>query len=47
MFKVLVPAVAACALVAFAARTQTVDSSPEAPAMAWRVSYEDSQAKLG
>lgn len=46
MFKVLVPAVAACALVAFAARTQTVESSPEAPAMAWRLSYEDSLAKL-
>ena len=46
MFKVLVPAVAACALVAFAARTQTVESTPEAPAMAWRLSYENSLAKL-
>ena len=46
MFKVLAPAVAACALVAFAARTQTVESSPEAPAMAWRLSFEDSLAKL-
>lgn len=46
MFKVLVPAVAACALVAFAAKTQSVDSSPEAPSMAWRLNYEDSLAKL-
>jgi hypothetical protein len=46
MFKVLVPAVAACALVAFAARTQSVESTPDAPSMAWRLSYEDSLAKL-
>ena len=46
MFKVLVPAVAACALVAFAARTQSVEPAPETPSMAWRLSYEDSLAKL-
>ena len=46
MFKVLVPAVAACALVAFAARTQTVETTPDAPTMAWRLSFEDSLAKL-
>lgn len=46
MFKVLVPAVAACALVAFAARTQSIESAPDAPPMAWRLSYEGSLAKL-
>lgn len=45
MFKVLIPAAASIALVAFAAQPQTVESST-APAMAWHVSHEGSMAKL-
>ncbi|WP_395942436.1 hypothetical protein [Brevundimonas sp.] len=48
MFKVLIPAAASIALVAFAARTQPVDSvtQMEAPAMAWHISHEGAMAKL-
>lgn len=52
MFKVLIPAAASIALVAFAARTQPLDSvmqmqaASEAPAMAWHLSHEASMAKL-
>lgn len=47
MFKVLIPAVAAIALAAFAARPQTLDPSiNDVPTMAWRLNYEDHAAKL-
>lgn len=47
MFKVLIPAAASIALVAFAARTQPVETTaPDAPAMAWHVSHEGEMAKL-
>lgn len=48
MLKVLIPAVAALGLVAFAARTQTVDiAAAETPAvMGWHVSHEGAMAKV-
>jgi hypothetical protein len=47
MFKILVPAAASIALVAFAARTQPVESAqPETPAMGWSLSREGAMAKL-
>lgn len=47
MFKVLIPAAAAIALVAFAARPQTLDASiNDVPTMTWRLGYEDQTAKL-
>jgi hypothetical protein len=56
MFKVLIPAAASIALVAFAASTQSVESvaaeampvaSPvQAPAMGWHLSHEGAMAKL-
>ncbi|NBW07764.1 MAG: hypothetical protein EBR82_07035 [Caulobacteraceae bacterium] len=54
MFKVLVPAVAALGLVAFAAKTQdwSHDAEPAAvaamatPVMGWHLSYEGPMAKL-
>jgi hypothetical protein len=57
MFKILVPAVAALGLVAFAAKTQDwshEDAEPAAamtaasamPVMGWHLSYEGSMAKL-
>lgn len=48
MFKVLIPAVAALGLVAFAARTQTplADVQAETPAMGWHLSHEGAIAKL-
>lgn len=48
MFKVLIPAAASIALVAFAARTQTLETAApaETPAMAWHLSHEGAMAKL-
>jgi hypothetical protein len=48
MFKVLIPAAAAVALVAFAARTQPLDAFPpvETPTMSWHLSHEGAMAKL-
>ena len=47
MFKALIPAAAAIALVAFAARPQTLDASiHDVPTMTWRLNYEDQTAKL-
>ena len=57
MFKILVPAVAALGLVAFAAKTQAVtsdepSSAPSSstaaadPVMGWHISYEGRMAKL-
>ncbi|KAK0340745.1 hypothetical protein LTR94_029225 [Friedmanniomyces endolithicus] len=54
MFKLLIPAAASIALVAFAARTQPVDASAasaafqpaQAAMMGWHLSYEGSMAKL-
>lgn len=47
MFKILIPAAASIALVAFAARTQPVEpAAMEAPAMAWHISREGEMAKL-
>jgi hypothetical protein len=50
MFKVLVPAVAALALVAFAARSQGVapeaEAALETPVMGWSVHHEGALAKL-
>ena len=57
MFKILVPAVAALGLVAFAAKTQAVTSEETAsvtatssgaaePVMGWHLSYEGPMAKL-
>ena len=48
MFKVLIPAAASIALVAFAARTQPLDSasSEQISPMAWHLSHEGSMAKL-
>lgn len=48
MFKVLIPAAAAIALVAFGARTQPLEAATalEAPAMAWHLSHEGPMAKL-
>jgi hypothetical protein len=47
MFKVLIPAVAALGLVAFAAQTkgEGVDAQPQA-AMGWHLSHEGEMAKL-
>ena len=48
MFKILIPAVAALGLVAFAAQTRTpTDSGVDAPsAMGWHLSHEGAIAKL-
>ena len=48
MFKILIPAVAALGLVAFAAQTKTpvVESIDAAPAMGWHLSHEGAIAKL-
>ncbi len=48
MFKVLLPAAACIALVAFAARTQPLEpaSDASAPVMAWHLSHEGAMAKL-
>ena len=47
MFKALIPAAAAIALVAFAARPQTLDASiHDVPTMTWCLNYEDQTAKL-
>lgn len=47
MFKALIPAAAVIALVAFAARPQTLDASiHDVPTMTWRLNYEDQTAKL-
>lgn len=47
MFKILIPAAASIALVAFAARTQPVEpAQPEYSAMGWSVSHEGAMAKL-
>jgi hypothetical protein len=52
MFKVLIPAAASIALVAFAASTQSVESVAAepalaaAPAMGWHLSHEGAMAKL-
>lgn len=48
MLKVLIPAVAALGLVAFAARTQPVDAPADAatPVMGWHVSHEGPMAKV-
>ena len=49
MFKILIPAVAALGLVAFAAKTQpavTDFAAPTADAMAWHLSQEGDTAKL-
>lgn len=47
MFKVLIPAAAVIVLVAFAARTQPLDSSiRDVPTMGWHLSHEDELAKL-
>lgn len=48
MFKILIPAAASIALVAFAARSQNPDAftSVQAPTMAWHLSHEGAMAKL-
>ncbi len=50
MFKVLVPAVAALGLIAFAAQSQTsapeVDATMTTPVMSWSVHHEGALAKL-
>lgn len=49
MFKVMIPAAACLALVAFAAQTQATDdasATEAAPVMGWHVSHEGSTAKL-
>ena len=48
MFKILIPAVAALGLVAFAAQTKTpvVESAEAASAMGWHLSHEGAIAKL-
>ena len=48
MFKILIPAVAALGLVAFAARTETpvIEVQSETPAMGWHLSHEGAIAKL-
>lgn len=48
MFKILIPAVAAMGLVAFAAQTRTPTIDPQAApvAMGWHLSHEGTMAKL-
>lgn len=50
MFKILIPAVAALGLIAFAAKTQPVGgdrmAAPAASSMGWHVSHEGQTAKL-